>query len=204
MLIRGCLKLAWIRTFPSSRRVATLTSTSSDRDLYYMELRPHEVHQSLIVYRNVTTYRVTQAQEDGSDGRYAPFPRNGCVKDSRPAAKDEAKASNKQKSTNAMTKIGALWKARVLPHFEAVSFITLHYAYFISTCMLTAIVFWGSSTPAQSVRFIDSVFLVTSAMTEAGLNTVNLSTLWVSSPKYQVCWLTAAGTLGSKSCSSSS
>lgn len=58
-----------------------------------------------------------------------------------------------------------------------VNFITLHYAYFISTCIISAIIFWGSSTPAKSVRFIDSLFLCTSAMTLAGLNTVNLSTL---------------------------
>ncbi|KAI9724663.1 MAG: hypothetical protein M1828_003532 [Chrysothrix sp. TS-e1954] len=36
---------------------------------------------------------------------------------------------------------------------------------------------WGSSTPSRSLPFIDALFLSTSAMTEAGLNTVNLSTL---------------------------
>jgi hypothetical protein len=65
----------------------------------------------------------------------------------------------------------------VRPHYEHVSFITLHYAYFCATCLIAGIVFWGSSTPSQSVRFIDSIFLAVSAMTEAGLNTVNLSTL---------------------------
>ncbi|KAI5263624.1 TrkH-domain-containing protein [Aureobasidium subglaciale] len=62
---------------------------------------------------------------------------------------------------------------RTLP---PVNFITLHYAYFIFTCLLTAVVFWGSST-ATHVDFIDALFLCVSAMTEAGLNTVNLSEL---------------------------
>lgn len=57
------------------------------------------------------------------------------------------------------------------------NFIILHYTYFIATSLITAIIFWGSSTPAQSVSFIDALFLTTSAMTEAGLNTINLSTL---------------------------
>ena len=37
--------------------------------------------------------------------------------------------------------------------------------------------FWGSSTPAKSVSFTDSLFLTVSAMTLSGLNTVNLSQL---------------------------
>ncbi|KAF2091272.1 TrkH-domain-containing protein, partial [Saccharata proteae CBS 121410] len=57
------------------------------------------------------------------------------------------------------------------------NFITLHYAYFIGTCLLAAIIFWASSTPFRSVSFTDSLFLVVSAMTLAGLNTVNLSQL---------------------------
>lgn len=57
------------------------------------------------------------------------------------------------------------------------NFITLHYGYFIATCLATALIFWGSSTPFQSVSFTDSLFLTISAMSEAGLNTVNLSTL---------------------------
>ena len=57
------------------------------------------------------------------------------------------------------------------------NFITIHYIYFIGTCLLFGIIFWGSSTPAHSVSFTDSLFLAVSAMTLAGLNTVNLSTL---------------------------
>ena len=43
--------------------------------------------------------------------------------------------------------------------------------------MLSSIIFWGSSTPARSVSYTDSLFLVVSAMTLAGLNTINLSQL---------------------------
>ncbi|KAK8162538.1 cation transport protein-domain-containing protein [Phyllosticta citrichinensis] len=57
------------------------------------------------------------------------------------------------------------------------NFITLHYAYFILTCLLSAVIFWGASTPAKSVDFTDSIFLCVSAMTLTGLNTVNLSEL---------------------------
>lgn len=57
------------------------------------------------------------------------------------------------------------------------NFITIHYLYFIFTSLSFAVVLWGSSTPSRSVRFIDCLFLAVSAMTEAGLNTVNLSTL---------------------------
>lgn len=60
------------------------------------------------------------------------------------------------------------------------NFITLHYAYFIIVILLTSVIFWGSSNPASSISYIDSLFLTVSAMTEAGLNTVNLSqmTTW--------------------------
>ncbi|KAI0160587.1 TrkH-domain-containing protein [Xylariaceae sp. FL1272] len=60
------------------------------------------------------------------------------------------------------------------------NFITVHYAYFIVVSLLTSLVFWGSSNPKFSISYVDSLFLVISAMTEAGLNTVNLSqmTAW--------------------------
>lgn len=57
------------------------------------------------------------------------------------------------------------------------SFIQWHYCYFITTTLIASVILWGSSTPAQSVKYIDSLFLCVSAMTEAGLNTVNLSEL---------------------------
>jgi hypothetical protein len=52
---------------------------------------------------------------------------------------------------------------RALP---PVNFITLHYAYFILTCLLAAVVFWASSTTTH-VDFTDALFLCVSAMTEA-------------------------------------
>ena len=63
--------------------------------------------------------------------------------------------------------------------FIEINFITLHYAYFILTSLITALILWGSSNPARSINFTDCLFLTTSAMTEAGLNTVNLSALTV-------------------------
>ncbi|TKA80167.1 hypothetical protein B0A55_03601 [Friedmanniomyces simplex] len=59
------------------------------------------------------------------------------------------------------------------------NFITVHYAYFFAVCLLSAIIFWGANTPKTTVRvsFADSLFLTVSAMTLAGLNTVNLSEL---------------------------
>lgn len=64
---------------------------------------------------------------------------------------------------------------RIKYHLPPLNFITIHYSYFIITCMITSLIFWGSSDPAKSISYTDSLFLVVSAMTEAGLNTVNLS-----------------------------
>ncbi|KAI2787901.1 Low-affinity potassium transport protein [Penicillium oxalicum] len=61
-----------------------------------------------------------------------------------------------------------------LPH---VRFLTVHYAYFIIVTLVCSGILWGSSTPAHSLRYIDALYLAVSAMTLAGMNTVNLSTL---------------------------
>lgn len=74
-----------------------------------------------------------------------------------------------------------------------VNFITIHYLYFITTCLVSAIILWGSATPAHSLAFIDALFLAVSAMTLAGLNTVNLSTL----NTFQQFWLFLLIILGS-------
>ncbi|KAF2170058.1 hypothetical protein M409DRAFT_64432 [Zasmidium cellare ATCC 36951] len=74
-----------------------------------------------------------------------------------------------------------------------INFITIHYLYFISTCLVSAIILWGSATPAHSLAFIDALFLAVSAMTLAGLNTVNLSTL----NTFQQFWLFLLIILGS-------
>lgn len=60
------------------------------------------------------------------------------------------------------------------------NFITAHYAYFTVVVLVSSVIFWGSSNPSHSISYTDSLFLVISAMTEAGLNTVNLSqmTTW--------------------------
>jgi hypothetical protein len=57
------------------------------------------------------------------------------------------------------------------------NFLTLHYLYFVVICLISAVIFWSAATPFRSVRFVDSIFLCVSAMTMAGLNTINLSTL---------------------------
>lgn len=72
--------------------------------------------------------------------------------------------------------MASTWKA-VKAYLPRIRFLTVHYAYFIGVSLVTSAIFWGSSTPAHSVRYIDSLFLTVSAMTLAGLNTVNLSTL---------------------------
>lgn len=43
--------------------------------------------------------------------------------------------------------------------------------------MVSSVIFWGSQTPPRSVTYTDSLYLTVSAMTLAGLNTVNLSLL---------------------------
>ncbi|KAI9785960.1 MAG: hypothetical protein M1839_008226 [Geoglossum umbratile] len=68
----------------------------------------------------------------------------------------------------------ARWIKSLLP---PLNFITLHYIYFISVCLITSVIFWGAATPFRSVSYTDSLFFTVSAMTLAGLNTVNLSTL---------------------------
>lgn len=74
-----------------------------------------------------------------------------------------------------------------------INFITIHYIYFITTCLISGIILWGSATPAHSLAFIDALFLAVSAMTLAGLNTVNLSTL----NTFQQFWLFLLIMLGS-------
>jgi hypothetical protein len=64
---------------------------------------------------------------------------------------------------------------RITSLLPPLNFITVHYSYFILTSMIFSVIFWGSSDPAKSISYTDSLFLVVSAMTEAGLNTVNLS-----------------------------
>lgn len=55
--------------------------------------------------------------------------------------------------------------------------LLLHWTYFITTCMLSSVIFWHFSTPNGSVSYIDALFMVVAALTQAGLNTINLSGL---------------------------
>lgn len=67
--------------------------------------------------------------------------------------------------------------AAVRPYLPPVNFITMHYAYFIFVGLIFAGIFHGLSNPANSVSFIDSLFLVISSFTTSGLNTVDISQL---------------------------
>ncbi|KAK0702383.1 cation transport protein-domain-containing protein [Lasiosphaeris hirsuta] len=77
------------------------------------------------------------------------------------------------------------------------NFITIHYAYFIVVPIIASAIFWGSSNPKASISYVDSLFLTVSAMTEAGLNTVNLSQmttwqqvlLWLLIPLGSTIWV---------------
>ncbi|KAK6812990.1 hypothetical protein RU639_010794 [Aspergillus parasiticus] len=75
-----------------------------------------------------------------------------------------------------MQKIEQLWSS-IRQNCPRINFLTLHNAYFLVVCLLSSIVFWATSTPSRSVRYVDSVFFTFSAMTGAGLNTVDLSKL---------------------------
>lgn len=75
---------------------------------------------------------------------------------------------------------GHPWVAKVVStrrYLPPLNFITIHYAYFSVVCLISSVIFWKSSDPASPISYTDSLFLVVSAMTEAGLNTVNLSIL---------------------------
>ncbi|KAI0008671.1 TrkH-domain-containing protein [Xylariaceae sp. FL0662B] len=65
----------------------------------------------------------------------------------------------------------------VRPYLPPINFITLHYTYFIGTTIVATLIFWGASAPAFSISWWDSMFMVMSALTASGLNTVNVSQL---------------------------
>lgn len=94
-----------------------------------------------------------------------------------------------------MPKLGPLEKPlRILRRqLPPLNFITIHYLYFIITCMLSSVIIWGSATPFRSLSYTNALFLSVSAMTEAGLNTVNLSSL----NTFQQFWLFLQIILGS-------
>lgn len=65
------------------------------------------------------------------------------------------------------------------------NFYRVHVIYFIFTILLTTVILWGSGVNGNSndedarfrLSFTDALFLCTSAMTNTGLNTVNLSSI---------------------------
>jgi hypothetical protein len=65
----------------------------------------------------------------------------------------------------------------IKPYLPPINYVTLHYAYFISTSIVATLIFWGASTPTHSISWWDSMFMVVSAITGTGLNTVNVSQL---------------------------
>jgi hypothetical protein len=72
------------------------------------------------------------------------------------------------------------------------NFITIHYIYFLTTCLITSLIFYGCGSKGEKelnggIGYTDCVFLVVSAMTEAGLNTVNLSTM--STGQQVILWV---------------
>jgi hypothetical protein len=78
-------------------------------------------------------------------------------------------------------------------HLPGWNFITVHYAYFVVSSLVGSLIVWGSSHPEKSIKYVDSLFLVVSALTEAGLNTVNLSEL----NTFQQVWLWLCIMMGS-------
>ena len=68
------------------------------------------------------------------------------------------------------------WAAKIKPYLPPINFITVHYAYFITSCLFFALVFWGSGSPLSlQISFLDSLYLSMSALTSTGMNTVNVS-----------------------------
>ncbi|KAL2126393.1 hypothetical protein VTI74DRAFT_1008 [Chaetomium olivicolor] len=68
------------------------------------------------------------------------------------------------------------WADKIRPYLPPINFITVHYAYFILSCLLFALVFWGCGSPSSlQISFLDSLYLSMSALTSTGMNTVNVS-----------------------------
>ena len=62
----------------------------------------------------------------------------------------------------------------------SLNYITLHYAYFVVSILFWSGIFYASSSPRGKISFVDSLFQITSAITNTGLNTIYLSdvTVW--------------------------
>ncbi|ESZ94052.1 hypothetical protein SBOR_5578 [Sclerotinia borealis F-4128] len=93
----------------------------------------------------------------------------------KPTTPKSLKSFTDNKRTHRISHL--LSNSPILALLPPLNFITIHYAYFITTLLITSVIFWGFSNPGKSISYVDSLFMVTSAMTEAGLNTVDLSTM---------------------------
>ncbi|CAI4214505.1 unnamed protein product [Parascedosporium putredinis] len=69
----------------------------------------------------------------------------------------------------------------VRPWLPPLNFVTLHYGYFVVVSLIFSVFFYASSDAdeREDVSYVDSLFLVVSAITNTGLNTVDLSALTV-------------------------
>jgi hypothetical protein len=61
---------------------------------------------------------------------------------------------------------GSGYVQQIRPYLPPLNFITVHHLYFFGTCIVTSVIFYCTSTPAWSISYTDSLFLVVSAMTE--------------------------------------
>lgn len=67
--------------------------------------------------------------------------------------------------------------SRIKPFLPRPTFILLHWTYILTISIVSSIILWCSSTPRGSVAYVDSLFLIVAATTQAGLNTINLGSL---------------------------
>lgn len=75
----------------------------------------------------------------------------------------------------------AEWVAKIRPYLPPINFVTLHYAYFIFSSLILALIFWGTgSSTSLPVSFLDSLFFIMSSITGSGLNPINISQLSIA------------------------
>ncbi|CAG8952698.1 hypothetical protein HYFRA_00008941 [Hymenoscyphus fraxineus] len=73
--------------------------------------------------------------------------------------------------------LGGILVRQIRNRLSSPSFLSVHRLYFLAIIFVSSIIFWLLPQHHQSVPFIDSLFLVVSAITSTGLTTRNLSTL---------------------------
>lgn len=113
--------------------------------------------------------------------------RSKLLRNSRKDDVDASDETNKQQHgfenhgnglSNALSRLGDA----IRPWLPPVNFITIHWTYFVLVSLLASVIFWGCARPAQSIDYWDSLFLTVSALTSAGLNSLNLSSEWPHNP----------------------